>query len=1581
MKHSRSPIYRRTPDECLYEAALRINSIMPPVNRPRNTNFITATQAYESQQETRALQNSVAQYYAAQEDHESESDSSSSEDEDEGPYWKYALQAKRQLRFPETQYEYYNSDAESEDDNPVAAYPATRTSGKRTTEARERVSKVPAKPQKPVFDGVYPPPRKPRNMPTRAQEPAPAPAPAPAPPQVPQNLPPVRENITPQISKPQPLSRSANKQPQPQPIDARKLRPNQDIPMDVDTEPVPLKTARMLPKDPPPHISAGKENTGRGPARQSEISRQVDTREIVKEILDTEITIPIRKIIGSSREIATDLTDVIKLKNTKPTAALISNDQAAQPFVANTGIRIVPSNFQGSLIKIVLYHADQPVTAIIDTGSELNIIRSGVAKSLKLPVDITQEITMNDANGGEGQLIGLAEGVELHCGNVKTTADIWIGNNTLPFDLLLGRTWQQDNLVSTEERLEGTYVVFRDPNTGKARYEIFIGEGTHAQEAQTKFFRIKRPRNTQSYALISSEPPEINSLSPNQDLELLTEFNNKDQSSLTPGIMPENVTQLSESLEVTSSMPSLSEKEIFRCTSCAPQDELAIVHTKVICPLLENNEDDKENIPPNPVNNEDTQPNQEDNVELILDTKDASSSMSGMCSEMVKHQDEQVRIIQQELNETLKARYKESPEQRQPLSTVHFELLSSENMEHFTSRPPTPIFGARNTPYMAAMSVSTAQGYISHIKPCPTDPSTNLAQVVLPGASLTYFRNGHFITSYGYGHACFHFSPSDLRVYEMTARMMSGDDSDSEMSETDSSENSPPDGAPPQARASDGAPLRLSPLSPQSPQPRRPLPPIRFTNNDHYVPPAEHVSHAPDPIPVFPLDRNAWYFVPPGPGNVVATAENLASSTPPIPVLSVRKWVAGQQVVYDHGMKNVPSLYWRNDGDFTEEERNVLLAAMYVICNLGHPTTVIPDSLKIDGYVEGHLVPRNDSDIRLVCIRLPRMDHLFARASKIWPNSIFGQFPQDLIHRPYAPPEPSNPPPEPPAAPRLRTIELPSVPEEPESIPSTNGIHDASTTESTDYDTDTEATYDDDTSTEATRDYDEYDELESETEATEHDPDAPWEPEAPAQDWHSSIPEAFEWSSPKPDPKDWEGPIDEEGWNKASEYRLDDTEPATRSSPELFEKYTNIQESYERWNALETRTTSTPTDISSSDDEDFTRDSILRPLPDLELPVQNLTIDDPMNEARPPASTTTPVAFTKPQTPPPSDNTLSANFERLRNILGILKQRIDAAMPPLAPEDDDSESPEDSSSDSMPGLESTSESDPNDYEPSSPEDSPRVLGILKIRPDVHRTQPYAFYASHPISIINHFIPGFDPPPPSDHHDESRWTYTTADAYRPLTTLRYPVQGRVHARFARSLAIMNRLITHLSKTTFGNRLSPRHTSSLRYIISPTEFKEFFSEYETFEGLERAISDKSKGNDAYNRWQGHLAQLISLRRVTNLTFRYSEDLIKTYGYEDGLRSYVHYHGIHICQTPLLPHPIFHAFEVQYLISLQRFLYDYNSPAEYHRINHLLSKTFHEARDLQKLTQDIVKRLAPPTASIGLEETQQGAGWQTV
>jgi len=50
----------------------------------------------------------------------------------------------------------------------------------------------------------------------------------------------------------------------------------------------------------------------RSGSRQSEISSQIDRKAVLQEILNAEVTLPLGKILGTSKELSASLQEVIK---------------------------------------------------------------------------------------------------------------------------------------------------------------------------------------------------------------------------------------------------------------------------------------------------------------------------------------------------------------------------------------------------------------------------------------------------------------------------------------------------------------------------------------------------------------------------------------------------------------------------------------------------------------------------------------------------------------------------------------------------------------------------------------------------------------------------------------------------------------------------------------------------------------------------------------------------------------------------------------------------------------------------------------------------------------------------------------------------------------------------------------------------------------------------------------------------------------------------------------------------------------------------------------------------------------------
>jgi hypothetical protein len=184
--------------------------------------------------------------------------------------------------------------------------------------------------------------------------------------------------------------------------------------------------------------------------------------QVVNNILNTPITLKVGEVLATSKDLVDQLAFMIKLKNIKP---LSSFPQA-----------LLSARDTALLIKLPLECDGRQVSAILDTGSQLNIVSKNVSeKIIRCPVNSHFSATMKDANGGAGRLAGRIDNVPLRCGGVLTNATLFVGEQLL-FDLLLERPWQRNNLVSIEERVNGTYVVFRNREKPNLTCELLVEE-------------------------------------------------------------------------------------------------------------------------------------------------------------------------------------------------------------------------------------------------------------------------------------------------------------------------------------------------------------------------------------------------------------------------------------------------------------------------------------------------------------------------------------------------------------------------------------------------------------------------------------------------------------------------------------------------------------------------------------------------------------------------------------------------------------------------------------------------------------------------------------------------------------------------------------------------------------------------------------------------------------------------------------------------------------------------------------------------------------------------------------------------
>ena len=308
------------------------------------------------------------------------------DEDEEDSYEAYHQKCqKQQQRMEHPSYvTYYDSDDE---DTFYRSYPAERTEkGKTTRQARDAAMNNPIK--KAQLDGVYMPPRRNTRSSEKLSEAIPVPS---------KNTTSTRQSSRLNESLKGKENIPAIPYREQFPVDARepRFKEKPDVTMkDLELQSKPRQeekktvtlqdhSNRYKPsedRNPEPNP----ERTRAGP-RQSELSTQVDPKEVVEQILNTPVSLSLGKILGVSKELSFGINDLIRYKN--PSAKPAPHATTNQVYRAHVdeldsgidepnlsqlrGKELVESK---KLIQLDFYCRNNKITALIDTGSQLNVV-------------------------------------------------------------------------------------------------------------------------------------------------------------------------------------------------------------------------------------------------------------------------------------------------------------------------------------------------------------------------------------------------------------------------------------------------------------------------------------------------------------------------------------------------------------------------------------------------------------------------------------------------------------------------------------------------------------------------------------------------------------------------------------------------------------------------------------------------------------------------------------------------------------------------------------------------------------------------------------------------------------------------------------------------------------------------------------------------------------------------------------------------------------------------------------------------------------------------------------------------------
>jgi hypothetical protein len=223
-------------------------------------------------------------------------------------------------------------------------------------------------------------------------------------------------------------------------------------------------------------LSGGGAQTDRPKFRLvSELNQSISSSDVGKKVMDAPIQLSIREILAVSNDVSNYIHDQTR----KRRVPLETDSSATVTAVTTNGTTdVVSANVHSAITKPlyacpsgrtkVYLDEEVPVSALLDDGSELNIMSQTTFDQLQHPLDsdINWRINGYDSKAQdeleelekEGSLLGVCHDVLVDVGGVAVKQHIFVVSH-LSSDLILGRPWGRSTRAQFTNEDDGSYTV------------------------------------------------------------------------------------------------------------------------------------------------------------------------------------------------------------------------------------------------------------------------------------------------------------------------------------------------------------------------------------------------------------------------------------------------------------------------------------------------------------------------------------------------------------------------------------------------------------------------------------------------------------------------------------------------------------------------------------------------------------------------------------------------------------------------------------------------------------------------------------------------------------------------------------------------------------------------------------------------------------------------------------------------------------------------------------------------------------------------------------------------------------------
>jgi hypothetical protein len=222
----------------------------------------------------------------------------------------------------------------------------------------------------------------------------------------------------------------------------------------------------------------------------SKINETVTIADVGEKIMDTPIQLNLRELCAVSPEISGYMHDQTR-KHRMPIEATATATSTSSETVAVDVSSTNPDRplyaCASARAKVVL-NGEIKVTALLDNGSEVNIMSGRLFRQLENPpIDTDVKWRINAFNSADGDkasgVLGLCHKMSVDIGGVEVDVPIFVVEDSVQ-DLLLGRPWEKATRASFVNEDDGSYTVHIKSPDGRRIVKFCAVTAIHERNRQ-----------------------------------------------------------------------------------------------------------------------------------------------------------------------------------------------------------------------------------------------------------------------------------------------------------------------------------------------------------------------------------------------------------------------------------------------------------------------------------------------------------------------------------------------------------------------------------------------------------------------------------------------------------------------------------------------------------------------------------------------------------------------------------------------------------------------------------------------------------------------------------------------------------------------------------------------------------------------------------------------------------------------------------------------------------------------------------------------------------------------------------------